>query len=377
MVKLRNEIFLALAGGKKTVKELAEELDRSKGHVSNELRVLRQSYIVDEEEIVSVYLHKPQKLVLDVYTIRCITNSLKKEKKNFEELYKKLMDSEFGEKVVHYLFNKLSVIANQDIVWDFAIKKLDWTLNEYPDVVCVYPEDANEREKGMEEYKKLGLPAKSFLSIIKQSPDTLSFLLDLLENKVDKSKLDRYYYRGKYFLNIPKKTIAFVLTPKEEKQTLEEEIEYILALDYYDFSEEILKAAVNSKPILERWMKEGKIEELKRESTAPQPKPDELAAIILLGSKTAYGDEGEIKIIKFKIALSNTGELTIPPKCNLHHFINYITIYPAILGSALLDKGCHKDLLYEFVKSWKMLVHVFNFEISQGFDISSYEDNQS
>lgn len=377
-----------------------------------------------------------------------IQNLIRKTIKFFREgslkEYQKLMDSEFGVRVIEFISKELSAIANQDIVWDLALKKLEgWNvkLTYYRDfsercpncgkvefqeeeagdqlkVRCKscgqetytnrswndpHPKEDDVKKviaKNLQEFKDNRYPTGVFLNTVKHSPDCLFFILDILEGKLDEKNLQFYCGRGKD-LSTDNVTILldfedlFILKPptgeaiESHNKGGDEKRRIFLHVSLHEVYESLVEGLsdIKSDGLLEELVKCFRTDSTDGQTTndvgplgestviiKPESSSEEVKSTFeRIKTLLRKGDTESVlellNSIKFRAEIDNKGSLATPAGC-LDHFINYTTIYSAILGFALQDENIDKYFLHELKASWKHLIAVFNyFDNSEEFSI--------
>ncbi|RLI79177.1 hypothetical protein DRP07_10360 [Archaeoglobales archaeon] len=129
------------------------------------------------------------------FNINCSGKALREILKVFDNDiggYFALMNSKYGNEVVDWLYDSLQRIASQDATWKVATN----LLNSLNIIVTPKTERATEsdaefvrkeikakiRERAREAVKK-GYPLRIILNCIRHSPESMQFLLDVLEGK--------------------------------------------------------------------------------------------------------------------------------------------------------------------------------------------------
>lgn len=330
-----------------------------------------------------------------------ILKSIRNATQYFDDIkmYRQLMKSKFGDEIIEYLFKILSRIASQEIVWDLVVTKLDWILNNFPELVELYP-DRNKVEKIVNEHRTSGIPAKVLLNAVRFSPNILSFVLDILEGRVDRQTLQQYYHRlgelvtteYQYHLIASLFDVIGTDVPSVDWGFTTQDVKWMFSIAYTP--EEVLKDWERGLNQLEGELAENLDHDISQGLDEIQRKPEESTIILKNPEKSTIIIHLDMKFEDFKFLLNiaerflnnpqcqdtiqlakskflkievfNIGTLAIPPKVNLHHFINYTTIYRAILGLASMDKHIPSWWLAKVGNYWKNFTKPLDFPFFLG-----------
>lgn len=196
----KKSIILLLRDEEMNPSAIAESISVDKSTVSRNLRELVRQGIVRLKVFHSDMRVKLYTLNPGIQSFKKILNIFKSDYENYDLL----MNSNYGEKVVSELINGFQKLANQDVFWSMARKKLkeNWKVRIIlPEGIKLSLEDREFIEttlrEGIEkaiEYARENY-LRDLLTIVKRSYSSMQLLVALLDGKVD-SKLHAMFKRG-------------------------------------------------------------------------------------------------------------------------------------------------------------------------------------